>query len=70
MVGSGKRQPRNGERIAGIHRASLAQVRRDSALAGHIMPAAGQANAQVLVKRRADELSEIEAGEGEGGQFL
>ncbi len=63
----GQRQTRHDNRIAAVHHPGEPRVRRDDAFVGHIAPAAEQAIAQILRQCFADELGEVEAGEGEGG---
>ena len=63
----GQREPRDDDGIAAVHHPGEARVCRDDALRGNVPPAAGEALTQVLGERFADELGEVEAGEGELG---
>ena len=59
----GNRQARDHDRIAAVHHAGKARLRRDHAFRGNIAPAAGQAEAEVFRQGGSDKAIEIETGE-------
>ena len=61
----GDRQPGHDDRIAAVHHPGKTGIGRDHAFAGHVVPATGQAKAEVLIQRGADESRKVEAGKGE-----
>ena len=63
----GNRQSGHGNGITAVHHPDKAGIGWDHAFAGYVMPAAGKADAEILVQGGGDELGKVEAGEGEAG---
>src|SRR5690606_23299778 len=63
--GCGDRQASDDDRIAAVHHAGEARIDGNHAFRRDVVPAAGQAGAEVFVQRLTDEAVEIEAGKGE-----
>ena len=64
----GHRQARDHDRIAAVHHPRKPRVFGDHALAGDIVPAAGQPLAQILGQGGADEGGQIEGGQIDAGK--